>query len=223
MLFFELIGLCLSLVTLVTSVPTNHRLRRESLDLSGIFGNDNSSDGEKTEPDSDPHIELLTCQDRCLHGTCIDHACECNEGWSGFSCQSPCTLKCQHGICKFKPAALMTPKLNYQITEEEMFCSCFHGYHNEYCSEEMHDPVDEADDNNQRLAIILGTCLSVVVVAGIIIPLALWFRQGTFCKRTSHLAKTYKESVCNRASCAVAIASGIPALHSTSGPAKPRW
>jgi hypothetical protein len=49
---------------------------------------------------------ILGCRDKacdnvkCIHGTCVDGKCECEEGWGGPVCASvPCTPECINGHC----------------------------------------------------------------------------------------------------------------------------
>lgn len=63
-------------------------------------------------------LELRLCKNDCLNrGDCIEHKCECIEGWTGEYCQDGDCGSCIYGNCS------------------NGFCECIKGYSGEFCDE----------------------------------------------------------------------------------------
>ena len=64
----------------------------------------------------------------CINGECINKSlvdgahdiyCKCGPGWTGMTCDTCCSLDCEHGNC--------------EIQNENMTCACEFGYEGEFC------------------------------------------------------------------------------------------
>ena len=108
------------------------------------------------------------CELQCLHGTCIDQQCECEDGWSGalcdqVECDRRCVINgyCNNGTCVCKPGwngqHCSLPGCEdacnnngaCQLFNDAWRCSCRDGWKGEACQVKMEIMCEDAEDEDQ--------------------------------------------------------------------------